>query len=522
MTPRQERKPAPVLPPPLSRGIARLAAWLVAGLLAGGLASAAATNRMQLRAQLTGALAQAKAPGASWGIQVLHLTNGTEVFSSSPDRLLVPASCTKLFTVALALDRLGPRYRIITPLSAVGSMDREGRLQGDLVWEGRGATDLGRQAGGPAVALSNYVDAVVRAGIREVSGSVVADESWFRTTPYGPGWNWDDLSEAYGAAVSSLTFNDNLARVRVEPGPVGQPARIRVAPFDDVFRVHNRTRTGPAESGTRLQFERWPGTVDLWVSGGLPTGDAVREESVAAPEPARVAARWLREALARRGVVVRQPDRVMGWRDLAGPRASGRWLGAVTSAPMAELVRDCLKPSQNLHAQLLLLQVGVDLASRARAGEFAGEATDVAALAALDQFLTARGIPRDAFAFEEGSGLSRKNVATAAATVRLLRHMALEADPAIRAAWWEALPIAGVDGTLKARFTQGPARGVLRGKTGSLRQVHALAGYVDTQGGDRLVFAIYLNGFVPSDPAASGRAVVDRLAEVLAGYSGRL
>jgi D-alanyl-D-alanine carboxypeptidase/D-alanyl-D-alanine-endopeptidase (penicillin-binding protein 4) len=98
--------------------------------------------------------------------------------------------------------------------------------------------------------------------------------------------------------------------------------------------------------------------------------------------------------------------------------------------------------------------------------------------------------------------------------------MALHSDVAVRKAWVAALPVAGVDGTLKARFLR--ERGRIQAKTGSLRQIHALAGYVDTLGGDRLAFAIYLNGYVGGDPKLSGRVELDRLVEVLAAYTGKL
>ncbi len=500
-----------------TRGWAAWSCLAIAGWAAGP------TNLVQLRGLLTESLGQLKAPGATWGVQVVNLSNGAVVYGANSDRLFVPASCTKLFTTALALERLGPGFRVVTPLRAVGTVDAEGKLHGDLVWEGRGATDLGeRRSGSTAAALAPYVEAVVRAGIRQVEGTVVADESWFRTTPYGPGWNWDDLVEAYGAGVSSLSFNDNLAHIRVQPGAEGQPVGIVAAPFPDVFRIVNRTRTGPANVPLHLRFERSPGSVELLVSGTFPLGHGPYEENLAVPEPALTAGRALRDALIQRGISVRQPARVLTWRDRSTAGASGKWLGAVTSAPLTELVRDCLKPSQNLHAQLLLLQVGADVENHSRPGETAGETTDDSALAALEQFLKSLGVSRSEFSWEEGSGLSRKNVVTPAATVRLLRHMAGHANPAIRAAWREALPIAGVDGTLKNRFTREPARGNLRAKTGSLRQIHAIAGYLDTLGGDHLALAIYLNGFVPADPRTSGRAEIDRVAEILAAYPGRL
>ncbi len=497
------------------------------GLLSPALGAAA--NPAPLRDHLLEALAQTKAPGAVWGVHVVNLSSGGVVFSANPNRLLVPASCTKLFTTSLALSRLGADFRVVTPLCSDGVLKADGTFQGNLVWVGRGATDLGeRRSGSAALALAPFVDAVVQAGIRRIDGAVVADESRFRTRPFGPGWNWDDLVEGYGAAVSSLTFNDNVVRAVIRPGEAGGPALAQVDPWPDVFRVINRSRTVGSEVPMGLRFDRLPGSAELWVSGTMPLGHAPHEEPLAVPDPARVAALALQNGLKLRGIFVNRPAKVLRWFDAAEsggatkPGNGVRWIGAVTSAPLSELVRDCLKPSQNLHAQLLLLQVGAEIEEHPRPGESAAETTDATALAAMGRWLLSVGLTREEFALEEGSGLSRKNLATAAGTVRLLRYMDSQADPAIRQAWLEALPISGVDGTLKTRFTHEPGLRHIQAKTGTLRHVHSLAGYLTTLGGDRLAFAIYLNGYVPSDAKASGRAEVDRLAEILAGYSGKL
>ena len=503
-----------------------LAVWCFAGAAMSEPVNAGPTNLAQLRLSLANALGQTAAPGAVWGLQVVSLANGVQVFGASTRRLFIPASCTKLFTTALALDRLGADRRIVTPLLATGNVDAAGTLHGDLLWSGKGAPDLGeRRSGSQENALLPYVEAVVRAGIRRVTGGVVADESYFRTSRFGPGWNWDDLPEAYGAAISSLSFNDNIARVVVEPGVAGLPAQIRVEPNANAFRLVNHTRTGSPDLAQRLRFERLPGTDELFVLGTLPLRGASHTERLAVPDPAWVAAVALRDALQRRGIELAAGPRVLRWHDDLHPVASAQpphWLGAVTSAPMSELVRDCLKPSQNLHAQLLLLQVGAEIEARPQAGEVAGETTDETALAGLQRFLKTLGITEAEYSLEEGSGLSRKNLVTPRATVRLLRHLGLHPDPAVRRAWMAALPVAGVDGTLKGRFTREPARGHILAKTGSLRQVQALAGYVDTLGGDRLAFALFLNGYVTPDPKASGRAEMDRVMEIIAGYPGKL
>jgi len=119
---------------------------------------------------------------------------------------------------------------------------------------------------------------------------------------------------------------------------------------------------------------------------------------------------------------------------------------------------------------------------------------------------------------EEGSGLSRKNLVTPRATVRLLR--AMDAGPAA-SAWNAALPVGGVDGTLRGRFKDAASKGRVAAKTGTLRHVSSLAGYVTTAAGQRLAFALYVNGHASPGDASSGRADIDRIATRLAAFKGR-
>ncbi|HZM01759.1 MAG TPA: D-alanyl-D-alanine carboxypeptidase/D-alanyl-D-alanine-endopeptidase, partial [Candidatus Saccharimonadales bacterium] len=165
-----------------------------------------------------------------------------------------------------------------------------------------------------------------------------------------------------------------------------------------------------------------------------------------------------------------------------------------------------LKPSQNLYAQLLLLQVGVRDETR--------RSTEKAGLAEMRKFLAEAGIPRERVLLEEGSGLSRGCLVTPSASVQLLTYMA---HHRYRDVFVDALPVAAVDGTLRNRFKGTPAAGNVRAKTGSLEYVNTLSGYLTTKGGEKLVFSIMLNNY-----SGSGRPEIDALVEMLVNYSGKL
>jgi D-alanyl-D-alanine carboxypeptidase/D-alanyl-D-alanine-endopeptidase (penicillin-binding protein 4) len=127
-------------------------------------------------------------------------------------------------------------------------------------------------------------------------------------------------------------------------------------------------------------------------------------------------------------------------------------------------------------------------------------------------------LPAEEVRFEEGSGLSRNNLTTANATVALLVRMARHAAAADFLA---ALPIAGVDGTVRSRMKGTPAEGNVRAKTGSLRYANTLSGYVTTAAGERLAFSVMLNRNSGQPAGRSVREELDEVAVLLAGFAGR-
>jgi D-alanyl-D-alanine carboxypeptidase/D-alanyl-D-alanine-endopeptidase (penicillin-binding protein 4) len=176
---------------------------------------------------------------------------------------------------------------------------------------------------------------------------------------------------------------------------------------------------------------------------------------------------------------------------------------------LRELLPRMMKPSQNLHAQLFLLQVG----ARQPPGEDTERTTEQAGLEALAAFVVKAGLGAGEARFEEGSGLSRHNLVTPRALVALLQFMRRHPHADV---FLESLPVAGVDGTLRTRLRGTPAEGNLRAKTGSLSLVNTLAGYVTTAAGERLAFALLLNNYAGGPEDRPGRTELEELAVMLA------
>jgi D-alanyl-D-alanine carboxypeptidase/D-alanyl-D-alanine-endopeptidase (penicillin-binding protein 4) len=472
---------------------------------------AAPAQRATLADRLDGHLAQPRFAGATWGIKIVSLDTGKTVYEHNARKLLQPASNAKLYSGALALDRLGPDYRIRTSLSAAQKPDASGILEGDLLVYGRGDPSFAVRFEG--VAYTNLLDplaqSLVAAGVKRIRGDLIGDESYFRGPPFGSGWSWDDLQYYYGAAVSALTVQDNVVDLEFKPGAnPGDPCRFTAWPPLSELVFINRTVT--TQQGTRrsLDPQRLPGQVTVILTGQMPVDDQGRWEGASVPRPAHWFLMLFQQALTRHGIEVSGKLRTVDWRErekqpVDYPKLVE--LGSVLSPPMSELVAKMMKPSQNLYAQLLLLQAG----KLREKPENASQTSEELGLAELNQFLAEAGIPKGEAVLEEGSGLSRGTRVTPNATATLLQHMA---QHRYAEAFRATLPIAGVDGSLRSRFKGTAAEKNVRAKTGSFRWVNTLSGYVTTKGGESLAFSLMLNGH----GGASARADLDEIAVMLA------
>ena len=470
-----------------------------------------------LQARLAARLDDPRFAQAQWGVKVISLDSGKTLFERNPDKLMIPASNAKLFTASLALDRLGPEYRIKTSFFAAANPDADGVIHGDLIAYGRGDPSFSARFnnGDNGKILQAAVDALRAAGIKRVEGDIVGDETYFGGSPFGTHWTWDDMQKRDGAPASALSFQDNVINLIFKAGGAeGAPCRILTTPETTIVSFSNLTRTAPRSARVRISVYRPQDGDVIRAWGGLPLGSDGQTEAVAEVKPALWFVNMLKEALAQNGVAVSGVARQLSWPDSRStPAGPSRWVevASVQSPPLSEIVKQTLKESENLYAQLLLLQAGAKTAANYGGAQQAG-------LAQMQAFLRQAGISRNDVQLEEGSGLSRGSLVTAGATAGLLRFM--RRHPA-RDALLDALPVAGLDGTLRDRFKGTPAEGNVRAKTGSLGHTDALSGYLTTAAKEHLVFSILLNNYLPSAPSETGRAAIDALVLALTGYNGQ-
>jgi D-alanyl-D-alanine carboxypeptidase/D-alanyl-D-alanine-endopeptidase (penicillin-binding protein 4) len=428
-----------------------------------------------------------------WGVAVLD-TTGTVLFARNATRLFVPASNTKLLVAAAATALLPPDLRVKTTVFAAGPVT-DGVLHGDLVLYGRGdptwsrrcfAADTSRTGAcerDPMRPLRELAAAIRARGIRTVTGQVVGDGSWFEPTLVHGTWEQGDLLWWYAAPVSALAFNDNSLDLLWGPGEeVGAPGRVSFTPsFGDVT-LENRTRTVAADSGFALDVGGDHAGLRLWATGRMPFGRRDRTSYVAVPDPNRFAAAALRTAL--------MDARVAVLGGTASTTDSLRYAAARATAPLAEIesrpIRDwlfpILGPSQNLFAEMLLKQIG---------RQVAGEGSWSKGIEVERRFLIdSVGLDSTQVAPRDGSGLSHVNVVSPLAFAKLLLWMRRHPHFPV---FVDALPVAGRSGTISTRMTSTPVEGRVFAKTGSIFRVNALSGYVTMPNGRTRIFAILTN-----------------------------
>jgi D-alanyl-D-alanine carboxypeptidase/D-alanyl-D-alanine-endopeptidase (penicillin-binding protein 4) len=509
--------PQPVTPdvPPLRIGSAR--------------AKTSAPNTLaELKTRIEEITHQPALEPGFFAVKIVSLDTGLVIYEQSANKFTRPASNMKLYTVAAALDRLTPDYHFITSVYAKEKPE-DGKVKGDLIVYGRGDPSFAARFndGDYFKGINDLAARIVTAGVTRIKGDLVGDESWFNGAPLGSGWEWDDLQWSYGAQVSALTVNDNAIDLTVKPGEkVGAPVVITSGPPATFMTIANRATTGSRGSKSDLNIYRGLGANTLEISGSLPLGDNGFTGSTAIPDPALAFVTMLKDALLKRGVkidgrvhtldarsgmsIVPNPSAGLMQATNVLPQTPPVEIASIQSPPFSVIASHTLKPSQNLYTEIILRTLGkLNSVGPSQTNEEAG-------LIVVRNFLRQAGANESDLALNDGSGLSRNDMITANATVQLLTFMSKHR---YFAQFRDALPIAGVDGTLRTRMRGTPAENNLRAKKGSLSSVASLSGYVTTAAGEHLVFSMMLNNY--PDASALRRDSIDAIAVLLASFAGR-
>lgn len=458
------------------------------------LAHAAKSESTQIR--LESAIAKAKFKAGELGVWVgLNESKSTQtVYRLNDEAAMIPASLSKLATLGAALKTLQPGYKFQTQLAADAKLEN-GVLRGPIYLVG---------GGDPSFVSENMwflVNELTRAGVSEIAGDIVVDDSRFDQIRFGDDRQEERVDRAYDAPVGAMSFNWNSVNVYFRPGEkVGAPLKVFADVASSYIKVKNTTRTVESGKGKNLNVERVRQSNaigDLVIAGGtmaIDQPEVVIYKNISQPDI--WAGYGLAEFVAQRGIKFSGVVR-------AGLKPkTARALATSESKPLSQIVADMAKWSNNYVAEMLVKALA------AESGE--QPATMATGLVQVRKFLQNIGFKQDQFIFENAAGFTRKNRFSAKQLGLLLEHV--RQDFSFFPEYLAALPIAGVDGTLRKRMLESPARRWVRAKTGLLNGVVGLAGYAGRSDGTVLTFTFLYNGAGREDRA---RALFDELAEIL-------
>ncbi|PSB48833.1 D-alanyl-D-alanine carboxypeptidase/D-alanyl-D-alanine-endopeptidase [filamentous cyanobacterium Phorm 6] len=422
-----------------------------------------------------------------WGILIQPLSSTTTLYSRDAQKYFIPASNVKLLTTAAALQKLGADFRIKTSVYSGEN--------GSLYVAGRGDPSIAEAQ------FKSLAQQLKQRGISQVN-QLIGDDSYFQGSAVNPNWEWEDAQAGYGAPVNSLIFNQNAIELLLSPQAIGQPLKVTFAEpkLTNQWQILNNSVTVAQNESEFIAVGREFDRSAIRVSGQLKIGAASESAYVAVVNPANHFVQQFQEVLAADGIPVKQALVA------STSRNYNQELAAVESPPLAQLVKETNRESNNLYAEVLLRLLGKATGKMPLPQEDTGEI----GLQELKTVLTQLGVNPNSYKLADGSGLSRHNLISPEALVQTLRLMANSPAASVYRA---SLPVAGESGTLKNRINITPNRVILQAKTGTLSGVSALSGYIEVPNYEPLVFSIIVNQSELS--AAKVRSATDEIVLLL-------
>jgi D-alanyl-D-alanine carboxypeptidase/D-alanyl-D-alanine-endopeptidase (penicillin-binding protein 4) len=420
-----------------------------------------------------------------WGILVKTLSSNKILYSQDSQKYFIPASNIKLFTTAVALQKLGSDFRIRTSIYDDGN--------GILRVVGRGDPSFKN----PQLVL--LAKQLYQQGIREIN-QLIADDSYFQGEVVHSSWEWEDIQADYGAPVNSLILNENASGLSFLPQNIGQPLQLKWVELTEAYqwKIENNTITTQADKPGFVEINRDLKGQILRVKGQLAVNSQPEITAIAVFDPISNFLKQFRHNLITAGITVKATV-------ISNLNKNGKEIAAVESPPLSELLIETNVNSNNLYAETLLRSLAIK-----KPGEKNQNTADIG-LEIIRETLTQLGVEPEGYIIVDGSGLSRKNLMTPATLVQLLQGIAKSPQAEVFRA---SLPISGMKGSLKNRFINTAAAGIVQGKTGSMTGISALSGYINAPNYEPLVFSIMVNQ--STQPGKVMRTAIDEIVVLLA------
>lgn len=424
------------------------------------------------------------------------MNNGQVLYARNTSEPLTPASTMKILTAGAALIYLGGDYRFSTQLLTDAKSVKNGVLQGNLYIV---------LSGDPTLTYDDLIElmsGLQSHQIQAISGNVYIDNTAYDQRFYGPGWVVKDKNYCYGAPISASIINKNCLPLKIVPSKVsGNPAQVTTSPnffYPDIRNGVVTTAGRNRQCGLKLSTN--PGST-ISLDGCMSKGNYAWGLSYVVTDVPEYNRSLFKNLLARLDVDVygnvtfgSAPDKLYV-------------VNVHNSDPLRDLIHDMLKKSDNIIAASLFKKLGQLYTHQQGSWETGAQA--------VTQILSRYArVDVSGMKILDGSGLSPDNLATASQMMQLLDY-AIH-TPKISDDFYSALPIGGIDGTLKHRLGNIPRR--VHAKTGTISGVNSLAGYVTTRDNQTIGFVILVNG--RKSLGWKYKAMEDKIVTALSRYNG--
>ncbi len=465
-------------------------------------------NRTQLEREIDRVLSEENFDNAHWGVYVVALEDGRELYRWNHNKLFMPASNTKLISTAAACMSLKPDFRYHTPFFVSGKIDND-ILNGNLIVRGQGDPSLSPYffKENRLEVFEQWAQQLKAKGVRTITGDLIGDVGWMTPDYLGQGWAWDYQSDYYAAQLSALCFNDNIIEFTLQYD-ASQAEKYRLTTQPDIdFLVFDEKKVEivPPGKATGISIERKLNTNHISFKAAIDTTKSFTSE-VTVNDPALFFLTCLSMVLNREGIKLE--GRIRTSRDsveLDGLYNQADQIAEYQSPPLSEIIKTILKVSHNLMAEQVFRTMGY---------YFKGSSGTRSALDVVTtRFFSAAGIDDGRVQLADGSGLSRYNLIAPKDFVRLLEYV-YKSD--FFQTYYDCLPIAGVDGTIRGRMKNTAAFNNVHAKTGTISNVRALSGYVTTRNGKMLAFSMIANNY--TTPVSLATSIQDKICAILAEY----
>jgi serine-type D-Ala-D-Ala carboxypeptidase/endopeptidase (penicillin-binding protein 4) len=429
---------------------------------------------------------------ATLSLCIINATTGLTVAEYDANRSLSQASVMKLVTTAAAIELLGPDHTFTTRIGYSGVI-KKGVLHGDIIIRGGGDPALGseRFSGHYEGFIDKWVEAVEKAGIKRVTGRVITDDSYFDYQPVPPNWNWEDLGNYYGAGAYGLSIFDNTLKIHFSTGITGSDPVIKYMEPDIVETefVNYLKANGNADNGYVFSS---PYNNYGWITGTIPVNQTDFVLKASLTDPPLLVAKILSDKLKTKGIrLAGEPSTSRLQPDKKGISFSE--IASTTSPYLSDIIGVLNHESVNLYAEHILKELGKVKK---------GDGTTLSGIEVETEFLDSLGVDTTGMFIEDGSGLSPQDALNSKGIAQLLFLMKTKGK--YFAGYYNSLPEAGKDGTLKNVFRDPEFVGTMRAKSGTMLRVKSYAGFITAKSGEDLVFSIIVNNFTGSSSSMVG------------------